>query len=100
MSSSLNYFAQILGLPKHEYRAKIENVKVNDIITCKVDGKWIFCKVDGTTPTMIKVSDLQSDIENNAICLYLIQNKNPITNGLLNENRRIFFVENVRYCYE
>ena len=34
---------------------------INDIITLKVKGRQIYCKIIGYTPTMIKVHDLDCD---------------------------------------
>ena len=51
----MNCFAVINGLPVYGLRAKINNVNVNDIITYKVNGIFIFSVVVGTTATMIQV---------------------------------------------
>ena len=48
-------FAVITGLPIYGERANILNVEVNDVVSYKVKGRWIFSVVIGTTPTMIKV---------------------------------------------
>ena len=51
-------FAVMNGLPMYNQRAKVGNVIINDIITYRVKGKWIFSVVTGTTPSKIDVIDL------------------------------------------
>ena len=92
-----NVFAVINGMPDYGERANVNNVSINDIITCKVNGLQIFCKVDGTTLRTIKVTDLRCEINNNKIDLYPINIQNRTTAGALKDTRRIFKVTNIKY---
>jgi hypothetical protein len=97
MSSSANdtnRFAVITGLPVYGQHANIQNVNVNDVITYKVKGRWIFSVVIGTTPTMIKVFDLFSENTLNGINLYINYKLNSTTKCLLKPTRKIFKIQN------
>lgn len=91
----MNCFAVMDGLPVYGLRAKISNVNINDIITYKVNGFWIFSVVIGTTPTMIKVQDLICENTENGINLYINHKQNSITKCLLKESRRMFKIKNI-----
>ena len=88
-------FAVMTGLPVYGERANIENVNIDDVITYKVEGLWIFSKVIGTTPTMIKVFDLFCENTEDGINLYINYEQNCTTKCLLKPTRRIFKVKNV-----
>lgn len=92
----MNCFAVMDGLHVYGLRAKINNVNINDVITYKVNGIWIFSVVIGTTPTMIKVHDLICENMENGINLYINYEQNSVTKCLLKESRRIFKIKNVR----
>lgn len=87
--------AFIDGLPVYGPRITIENAEINEVITYKVKGQWIFSVVTGTTPTMIKVRDLICENTEQGINLYISYGQNPITKGLLKPSRRIFKVSNL-----
>ncbi len=91
----MNCFAVINGLPVYGLRAKINNVNVNDIITYKVNGIFIFSVVVGTTNTMIKVQDLICENTQNGINLHINHKQNSITKCLLKESRRMIKIKNV-----
>jgi hypothetical protein len=97
MASTTNPLAVMNGSPVYGERAKIINVQMNDIITYRVGGNWIFSVVTGTTSTMIKVIDLNYEITNQGIYLRLNPEQNSTTKCLLNESRRIFKVRNILY---
>lgn len=88
-------FAVMTGLPVYGERANIQNVNVNDVITYKVNGKWIFSVVIGTTPTSIKVFDLFCENTQQCINLYINYEVNYTTNCSLKPTRKIFKVQNV-----
>ena len=92
----MNCFAVMDGLPVYEVRAKISNVNVNDIITYKVNGFWIFSVVIGTTPTLMKVHDLIYENTENGINLYISYKQNSVTKCLLKESRKMFKIKNVQ----
>lgn len=83
------------GLPVYGERANIENVNIDDVITYRVEGLWIFSIVIGTTPTMIKVFDLFCENTEDGINLYINYEQNCTTKCLLKPTRRIFKVKNV-----
>jgi hypothetical protein len=88
-------FAVITGLPIYGERANILNVEVNDVVSYKVKGRWIFSVVIGTTPTMIKVFDLFCENTQHGVNLYINYELNSTTKCLLKPTRRIFKVVNV-----
>jgi len=88
-------FAVMNGLPIYGNRATIANVNIDDVITYKVKGYWIFSVVIGTTQTMIKVFDLRCEITIDGVNLYENIEKNPTTKCLLDEKRKIFKVINL-----
>lgn len=92
--TSVHKFAIMDGLPEYGERANIYNVNINDIITYKVKGYWVFSVVIGTTPTMIKVVDLTCENTNERVNLYINYEQNTTTKCLLNPARRIFKVRN------
>jgi len=93
--TTINRFALMTGLPEYGLRVNINNVNINDIITYRVKGYWIFSVVLGTTPTMIKVVDLICENTNNGINLYINNEQNATTKCLLKPTRKIFKVRNV-----
>ena len=88
-------FAVMTGLPVYGERANIENVNIDDVITYRVEGLWIFSIVIGTTPTMIKVFDLFCENTEDGINLYINYEQNCTTKCLLKPTRRIFKVKNI-----
>lgn len=93
--TTLNLFGVMTGLPEYDERANINNVNINDVITYKVKGYWIFSVVLGTTPSMIKVIDLICENTFNGVNLYINNKQNNITKCSLGPKRRIFKVKNV-----
>jgi hypothetical protein len=85
------------GLPVYNGRAKVGNVIINDIITYRVKGEWIFSVVTGTTPSTIKVIDLESEITADSVRFYCKNVKNRTTDCALIDTRRIFKVGNITY---
>lgn len=90
-------FAVMNGLPVYNGRAKVGNVIINDIITYRVDGEWIFSVVTGTTPSKIDVIDLDSEITADSVRFYCKNVTNRTTKGKLKDTRRIFKVGNITY---
>ena len=97
MNTTTECFAVMNGLPMYNQRAKVGNVIINDIITYRVKGKWIFSVVTGTTPSSIKVIDLDSDITAYSVRFYYKNVKNCTTDNVLTDDRRIFKVGNITY---
>lgn len=93
--TTINRFALMTGLPEYGERANINNVNINDVITYRVKGYWVFSVVLGTTPTMIKVVDLISENTNYGVNLYINNKQNTITKCSLNPARSIFKVRNI-----
>ena len=90
-------FAIMSGLPMYNQRAKVGNVIINDIITYRVKGKWIFSVVTGTTPSSIKVNDLNCEITADSVRFYYKNVKNSTTDNVITDDRRIFKVSNITY---
>jgi hypothetical protein len=90
-----NRFAVMNGLPVYGDRANINNVNINDIITYRVKGYWVFSAVIGTTPTMIKVVDLICETTTDGVNLYINSQQNATTKCVLNPSRKIFKVRNI-----
>ena len=88
-------FAWMNGLPEYGERVLISNVRIKDVITYKVKGRWVFSVVSGITPTMIKVVDLICENTNLGVTLYINHEQNTTTKCLLNPTRRIFKIMNV-----
>ena len=98
MNTTTECFAVMNGLPVYNGRAKVGNVIINDIITYRVRGKWIFSVVTGTTPSAISADDLNSEITADSVRFYCKKNvKNRITKGKLTNTRCIFKVGNITY---
>jgi hypothetical protein len=97
MNTTTKCFAVMNGLPLYNQRAKVGNVIINDIITYRVKGNWIFSVVTGTTPSSIKVNDLNSEITADSVRFYCKNVKNRTTKGKLTDDRRIFKVGNITY---
>ena len=97
MNTTTKCFAVMNGLPVYNGRAKVGNVIINDIITYRVNDEWIFSVVTGTTPTTIKVSDLDSEITADSVRFYCKNAKNPTTHNAVVDRRRIFKVGNITY---
>lgn len=93
--TTANKFAIMNGLPEYGDRANIFNVNIDDIITYRVKGYWIFSVVIGTTSTMIRVVDLFCENTIDGVNLYINRNQNYTTKCLLNPSRRIFKVINI-----
>ena len=91
----MNCFAIIHGLPVYGLRAKINNVNINDVITYKVNGIFIFSVVTGTTPVIFDDPDLICENTPNGINLYINHKQNYITKCLLKESRRMIKIKNV-----
>jgi len=85
----------MVGLPKYGERASINNVNINDVITYKVKGYYIFSVVLGTTLTMIKVVDLICENTENGVNLYVNNEQNITTKHLLKPTRKIYKVVNI-----
>jgi hypothetical protein len=83
------------GLPEYGERANIVNVNIDDIITYRVKGYWVFSVVIGTTSTMIQVVDLFCENTIDGVNLYINTTQNSTTKCLLNPSRRIFKVKNI-----
>ncbi len=88
-------FGVMTGLLEYGERANIVNVNLDDIITYRVKGYWVFSVVIGTTTTMIQVVDLFCENTIDGINLYINRKQNPTTKCLLKPSRRIFKVRNV-----
>ncbi len=98
MNMTAKCFAIMNGLPMYNQRAKVGNVIINDIITYRVKGKWIFSVVTGTTPSSIKVIDLNCEITADSVRFYRKNDvKNPTTDCARTDDRRIFKVGNITY---
>jgi hypothetical protein len=93
--TTANKFAVMNGLPEYGERANIGNVNLDDVITYRVKGYWVFSMVIGTTPTMIQVVDLFCETTIDGVKLYINREKNSTTKCLLSPSRRIFKVRNI-----
>lgn len=93
--TTANKFAVMTGLPEYGERANIVNVNLDDVITYRVKGYWVFSVVIGTTTTMIQVVDLFCENTIDGVNLYINRKPNPTTKCLLKPSRRIFKVRNV-----
>ena len=83
------------GLPEYGERANIVNVNIDDVITYRVKGYWVFSVVIGTTSTMISVVDLFCENTIDGVNLYINRTQNSTTKCLLKPSRRIFKVRNI-----
>ena len=91
-----NKIAVMTGLlPEYGERANIFNVNIDDIITYRVKGYWVFSLVLGTTPTLIKVVDLICENTIDVVNLYINNKQNTTTKCSLNPTRKIFKVRNI-----
>jgi|688.fasta_scaffold1819269_1 hypothetical protein len=97
MTSTIKCFAVIDGLPVYGERAKINNVKINDIISYMVKGHLTYSVVTGTTSTMIKIQDLLCENTEYGINLYVKSEQNSTTKNLLKETRKILKIKNIKY---
>jgi hypothetical protein len=93
--TTANKFAVMTGLPEYGARANIVNVNIDDVITYRVKGYWVFSAVIGTTPTMIKVIDLCCENAIDVVNLYINRKQNSTTKCLLKPSRRIFKIRNI-----
>ena len=93
--TTANKFAVMTGLPEYGERANIVNVNLDDVITYRVKGYWVFSVVIGTTTTMIQVVDLFCENTNDGVNLYINRTQNSTTKCLLKPSRRIFKVRNI-----
>ena len=89
--TTANKFAVMTGLPEYGERANIVNVNLDDVITYRVRGYWVFSVVIGTTPTMIKVVDLFC--ENNIDGVNINRKQNSTTKCLLNHHEEYLKLE-------
>jgi hypothetical protein len=69
--TTANKFGVMTGLPEYGERANIVNVNIDDIITYRVKGYWVFSVVIGTTSTMIQVVDLFCENTIDGVNLYI-----------------------------
>jgi hypothetical protein len=90
-----NKFAVMIGVPEYGERANTVNANIDDVITYRVKGYWIFSVVIGTTPTMIQVIDLFCENTIDGVNLYINRKQNSTTKCLLQPSRRIFKVTNI-----
>ena len=90
-----NKFGIMTGLPEYGERVNIINVNIDDVITYRVKGYWVFSLVISTTPTMIKVIDLFCENTNDGVNLYINKEQNSTTKCLLSPSRRIFKIKNI-----
>ena len=93
--TTANKVAVMTGLCEYGERANIVNVNLDDIITYRVKGYWVFSVVIGTTSTMIQVVDLFCENTIDGVNLYINRETNSTTKGLLTPDRKIFKVTNV-----
>ena len=93
--TNANKFAVMTGLPEYRERVNISNVNLDDVITYRVKGYWVFSVVIGTTTTMIQVVDLFCENTIDGVNLYINMKQNYTTKCLLNPSRRIFKVRNI-----
>ena len=93
--TTANKFAVMTGLPEYGERANIANVNLDDVITYRVKGYWVFSVVIGTTTTMIQVVDLFCENTIDGVNLYINRKQNSTTKCLLKPSRRIFKVRNI-----
>jgi hypothetical protein len=97
-STPTNWFAIMNGLPvKSIERANSQNVNINDIITYKVFGKWIYSVVTGIAPSSMSVSDIICEITEDCIYLSINPDKNPTTKGCVQNGREMYKVTNITY---
>ena len=93
--TTANKFALMTGLPEYGDRVNIVNVNIDDVITYRVNGYWVFSVVIGTTPTSIQVNDLFCENTNYGVNLYKSRKQNSTTKCKLTPSRRIFKVLNI-----
>ena len=93
--TTANKIAVMTGLPEYVERANIVNVHIDDVITYRVKGYWVFSMVIGTTSTMIQVIDLFCENTIDGVNLYINRKQNSTTKCLLKPSRRIFKVRNI-----
>jgi hypothetical protein len=82
-------------MPIYNIRVTYDNINVNDIITLKIDKKQKYCMVIGKTETMIRIKNLDLEVENNKIYFTINNLINEITNNYLSFSRKIYKLENV-----
>ena len=86
--------------PKREnlLRMKKSNVKLNDIIFCKVNGELLFCKVIKINPSGISVIDLELILSKDFyIELYETRKVNLTHKGTLGYSRKIHIIDYNEY---
>ena len=93
--TTANKFAVMTGLPEYGERANLANVNIDDVITYRIKGYWVFSVVIATTPSMIKVVDLYCENTIDGVNLYINRQQNSTTKCMLNPSRRIFKVRNI-----
>lgn len=92
----MGHIAIIDGLPIYGDRVNINNIILNDIISYKIKGNWVFSMIIGNTPTMIKVVDLRCEITEDGVYLFTNSKQNETTKCLLSPSRRIFKIKNIK----
>jgi hypothetical protein len=86
--------------PKREnlLRMKQSNVKLNDIIFCKVNGKVLFCKVIKINPSSISVIDLELILSKDFhVEFYETREVNLTHKGTLGYSRKIHIIDSNEY---
>ena len=84
-------------LPIYDIRVSHNNTNNNDIITLKINNKRKYCLVIGKTNTMIKVKNLQIEINNDKIVFIVDNTIDVITKNYLSYTRRIHKLSNIIY---
>ena len=85
--------AKLNGLPIFGNKITKNNIYVNDIVTCEVNNIRIYCIVKDITDTMIKVSDLHTEITNINIIFYICDKINNTHKGYLSFTRNIYKIK-------
>jgi hypothetical protein len=86
--------------PKREnlLQMKKSNVKLNDIIFCKVNGELLFCKVIKINPSGISVIDLELILSNDYyVEFYETREVNVTHKGALSYSRKIHIIDSNEY---
>jgi len=90
------YFESINKSYNEGDRVSRDNINENDIIKLKCNNKQIYCRVTGTTQTMVKVEGL--DIENLDECVRFTINPtiNNIHKNYLGFGRNMCILTNIK----
>ena len=73
------------------------NINNNDIITLMCNNEQIYCRVTGTTRTMVKVEDLEITRMDNCIIFKATPIINNIHKNYLGFSRKMYIVPNIEY---